>query len=524
VDPFTAKYIAQLKMPDPIKTQARCPTSIPVNEHIKGWKKTKESPSASGPSHFGMYIAGSNDPLIAKLDSTMREIPYSTGFSYKRWYRCLDVQILKKLGVWNIEKLRTILLLEANFNMNNKKLGRDAMQFAERCNALAKEQYGGRKNHRAAEVALNAKLVNDIFRQTKRAGVICSNDAQSCFDRIVHSVCSLSLQRLGMPLAPIISMLTTLQNLTHYVRTAFGDSDAGYGGPNQPIPMQGLGQGNGAGPAGWIAVSTPLIEMMRAEGFGFSDWMAISKRVVEFVCYSFIDDTDLVHTSPNPDARGRDVLLEMQNVLDHWEGGIRATGGALVPEKSYYYVIDSVWEKEAWRYATIEECPGELSIRDVDGDNRVTIARLDIHESREALGVWNSPDGKNTTEFLKLKQKSKQWAENIRIGHLRRDDAWEAMNTTILRSLDYPLMATTLSEEECRKIISPVLLVALPRSKVQRRMPRQLVHGPLSRQGLAVSSLFTNQLIQHLQACLRHGGRNTITGQLLQSSGENLIL
>jgi hypothetical protein len=122
-----------------------------------------------------MYITGSNNPLIAKLDAIMREIPYSTGFLYKRWYRCLDVQILRKLEVWNIETLFTILLLEANFNMNNKKLKRDAMHFAEHCQVLVKEQYGGRKKDRAAEVALNAKLVNDIFHQTKCAGVICSN-------------------------------------------------------------------------------------------------------------------------------------------------------------------------------------------------------------------------------------------------------------------------------------------------------------------------------------------------------------
>jgi hypothetical protein len=93
----------------------------------------------------------------------------------------------------------------------------------------------------------------------------------------------------------------------------------------------------------------------------------ISKRVVAFVCYSFINGTVLVHTSQNPEARGSNALREMQNALDHREGGIRATGGVLVPEKSYYYIIDSVWETENWRYTTIGECPGELSIWDVHG-------------------------------------------------------------------------------------------------------------------------------------------------------------
>jgi hypothetical protein len=117
--------------------------------------------------------------------------------------------------------------------------------------------------------------------------------------------------------------------------------------------------------------------------------------------------------------------------------------------------------------------------------------------------VWINPDGKNITEFTKLKQKAKQWA-----GH---NDMWEAMSSNILHSLNYPLMVMALMEEECRKIIFPVLLVALPRSKVQCHMPRQLVHGHLSQQGLAVLSLYTTQLIHHIQACLQHGGRKTIT-------------
>jgi hypothetical protein len=32
--------------------------------------------------------------------------------------------------------------------------------------------------------------------------------------------------------------------------------------------MQGIGQGNGAGPMLWAVVSTPVLKVMRAEGFG----------------------------------------------------------------------------------------------------------------------------------------------------------------------------------------------------------------------------------------------------------------
>ena len=81
---------------------------------------------------------------LAELDASMRSVAYATGYSYRRWKRGLYVQLLKRSKDYRAEKLRTILLLEADFNMNNKMLGRDAMRSAESRGLLAKDNYGGR--------------------------------------------------------------------------------------------------------------------------------------------------------------------------------------------------------------------------------------------------------------------------------------------------------------------------------------------------------------------------------------------
>ena len=44
-----------------------------------------------------------------------------------------------------VDNLRTILLYEADFNMNNKYLGQDMMQKVEAGKMLVKEQYRSRK-------------------------------------------------------------------------------------------------------------------------------------------------------------------------------------------------------------------------------------------------------------------------------------------------------------------------------------------------------------------------------------------
>ena len=258
-----------------------------------------------------------------------------------------DVEILKKAGVYDVEKMRTILLMNAEFNMNNKKLGREMMANAERHGKIAREQYGRRRHHQCILSALNKRLTMDVLRQTRRAGALCANDAKSCFDRVVHNIASLAMRRMGVMVNPIKSMFATLQAASHKIRTAFGVSGKTYGSGRDP-PFQGFGQGNGAGPSGWAVISTPLINMMRTAGFGFSLPTALTVSAVNFVCYAFVDDANVVHTAKDVDTTGDTVRQDMQQAIDHWEGVLRATGGALVPEKSYWYLINFVWTGDRW--------------------------------------------------------------------------------------------------------------------------------------------------------------------------------
>jgi hypothetical protein len=52
-----------------------------------------------------------------------------------------------------------------------------------------------------------------------------SNNAKECYDQIAHMVVNLALQRLGIPKPTLQSMLETIQEMKHHIRTAFGDSE-----------------------------------------------------------------------------------------------------------------------------------------------------------------------------------------------------------------------------------------------------------------------------------------------------------
>ena len=158
--------ILELKMPTSIRNQPNTNPTISTQEHIQSWRKQKEktaSDNITGLS-FSHYIAGTYDPTIAEFDAIMRSLPYQYGFSPKNWQTISDVEILKKAGEYDIEKMRTITLMNSEFNINNKKLGQDMMHNAEAHHALAPEQYGGRKHHRSVIAALNKRLTMDLLR------------------------------------------------------------------------------------------------------------------------------------------------------------------------------------------------------------------------------------------------------------------------------------------------------------------------------------------------------------------------
>jgi hypothetical protein len=131
---------------------------------------------------------------------------------------------LKKAGVYDIDKMRTITLMDAAFNMNNKQLGQDLLYHAEAHQNLAKEQYGSRKHHQSSTAAANKVLTMDLLCMRRQAGALCSNDAKSCYDRIVHSVTALAFCCQGAPKGPVASLLKTLQDAHHKIRTAYGVS------------------------------------------------------------------------------------------------------------------------------------------------------------------------------------------------------------------------------------------------------------------------------------------------------------
>ncbi len=86
---------------------------------------------------------------------------------------------------------------------------------------------------------------------------------------------------------------------------------------------------------------------------------------IKFVGYAFIDDTDVLVSKPSMTSHSV-VTSSLQSAVDHWEEGLKATCGAIVPEKTFWYLIDFSWSAGNWHYKMIEDCPGALFINDIN--------------------------------------------------------------------------------------------------------------------------------------------------------------
>jgi hypothetical protein len=166
----------------------------------------------------------------------------------------------------------------------------------------------------------------------------------------------------------------------------------------------------------------------------------------------------------------------MQAALDTWEGGLLATGGALDPENSCWYLIQLCWKNGQWAYVSNKDTPASISVHNHAGD-RVELERLEVTEARKTLGVKTAPTGDNTARFEHMLEASQKWAAQIKASNLRQMDAWLELWSTIWKTLEYPLTCTTLTKKQCEQITRSAMLAGLAKSHICRSLPTSLLHA-----------------------------------------------
>jgi hypothetical protein len=283
-------------------------------------------------------------------------------------------------------------------------------------------------------------------------------------------------------------------------------------------------QGNGIGPTAWLIISSNLLDIMRQFGYGAFYKAALSGDTLEIAGFSYVDDTNLTQSQTPTVTTAEEVLEKIQGGLDTWEGVVKASGGALSNGKSCWWYVDfSLDHKGDWGYKNMEELEGELTAIDIDG-NRKALKRLEVNEFFETLGVQLNPIGDDTAIFNEMQQWAKNWSQQLRKSALKDHEAHTALNITIMKKLEYVLVAVTLTRKQCDKIMSTLLSTSLSKAGYNRNFPRKALHGPPSFMGGDVHHIYATMVAKHVQEMMTEAPQDSPTGQLIRTSIEQAKL
>eukprot|EP00956_Cyclotella_meneghiniana_P010984 scaffold15408_cov41-Cyclotella_meneghiniana.AAC.2 len=116
--------------------------------------------------------------------------------------------------------------MEADYNANNMEVfGVNMMDMDNiRWHGLMMEEIFSEVGKTAEDGGLAKILAYDIVRQCRKTAAIASVDAANCYDSIAHAIASLIFQACGVPVEGIEAMLSAIQDMKYFLRTAFGDS------------------------------------------------------------------------------------------------------------------------------------------------------------------------------------------------------------------------------------------------------------------------------------------------------------
>ena len=499
----------------------------PIYDHLsyehycKAWSKAKEK-TGSGIAHFGHWKAGILDNEISQGEWLLTTLPARYGFSPTVWQKATDVMILKKQGDLDLERLRTLVLYEADFNFLNKCLGRQVMDSAMVNGGMASEQYA-KPGSSAQEQCITRRLLFDMVRYTRQALAMASSDLKSCYDRIVHNAASLAMQKNGVSKQAAHTMFSTIQLCQHYIRTAYGDSSKSYGGKGAyKLPPMGAGQGNGAGPQMWSVLSSVLFLAMHMEGLSTEFCQKMTNKFISIIGFMYVDDMDLIRLREEKDKH---LLTEdLQLTLAYWNRLVKVTGGAIEPNKSGWYAFHQAWNHKMGNYEYRDiGSPGEVTARDKDGA-QISLQYISCHTAQEMIGVKITPTGNQDAQIQTMMEKSLEESRLLREGNLSEVDTRHAVVTSFFPRLSWPLPCMSITHQVSKQLMRPVLNAALPKMGIVSTLGYDYIHGSSDFQGLGIPELYHTGYALQTEMLVDHIWQSTQTGHFLQMAIHEFIL
>lgn len=89
-----------------------------------------------------------------------------------------------------------------------------------------------------------------------------------------------------------------------------------------------------------------------------------------------------------------------------------------------------------------------------------------------------------------------------------------------MKTIEYPLLALTLTAQECAHIMAPILFGGLPACGICQYFPRSVTYAPIMFQGIGLHNIYVTMGIFCIEIIIQEGPSNSITGDLIRTTIE----
>ena len=140
------------------------------------------------------------------------------------------------------------------------------------------------------------------------------------------------------------------------------------------------------------------------------------------------------------------------------------------------------------------------------------------------MGVYQALDGNMQAQVDVLQTKADAWSLKLHSSWHPCHLVHHSLTSTIWASLQYPLLACTITEKQGSLITKKLFTNLLPKVGVNRNFPLAYRHAPMALPGLGLLQIRVEQLIGQICQILIHGAIDSTTGSLLCISFEQAQL
>ena len=153
-----------------------------------------------------------------------------------------------------------------------------------------------------------------------------------CYDQGAHPPMSIALQSWRIPKTAIWLLLSSMQTIQYVLKTGFGESAESYGGTSLS-PNSGLGQGSGASPPAFLALSSLIVNAYCHLGHGAKICSSYVGHLFYLSAIMYLNDTDLQHWPDSAHLDPDDWFTYVQQATMYYGHLVQVSCGILKEKK-----------------------------------------------------------------------------------------------------------------------------------------------------------------------------------------------